>query len=303
MGPLPTTSDGYRYLLTVVDRCTHWPEAFPLRDITAENVAKALYDGWFTRFGVCQYLTSDQGRQFESNLFSELMKCMGIHRIRSTPYHPQSNGAVERFHRSLKVALMARLDSTSWQDELSTILLGLRSTLRSDTGISAAELTYGCTLKLPGEFFDSKKSEPSDPHTLVNEIRDHIRKLKSVPDRQRNSRTLFIHPDLKSCEFVFIRNDAVRKPLQPPYDGPFKVLSRSNKVYNVQLPRRRVRVSIDRLKPAYVLNEEYTERNISDDTPRTQSSDVTDDKYSDNLTSCKRTRSGRIVRPPVRFNI
>lgn len=306
VGPLTTTVDGYRYLVTIIDRCTHWPEAFPTRDITAETVAKIIYEGWITRFGICRFLTSDQGRQFESNLFSQLMKCMGIHRIRSSPYHPQSNGAVERWHRSLKVALRARLDSKSWVEELPTVMLGLRTTLRSDSNLSAAELVYGCTLRLPGEFFISRKSEASDPHTLVQEIRDRIRNLRAVPEKQRDSRTLFIHPDLKVCEYVFIRNDAVHKPLQPPYEGPYKVLGRSSKVYKVQLPNRRINISIDRLKPAYVLNENYrTEITESDSIPRNQHDVVPDHAQSSasNLTRCKTTRSGRVVRMPARFNV
>lgn len=122
VGPLPTSEEGYKYLVTIIDRCTHWPEAFPIREITANVVAKVIYDGWITRFGCPVRLTSDQNRQFESSLFQHLMKCMGIDKIRTTPYHPQSNGAVERWHRSLKVALMSRLDSKSWVEELSTVL-------------------------------------------------------------------------------------------------------------------------------------------------------------------------------------
>lgn len=304
VGPLPTTSDGYRYLLTIIDRRTHWPEAFPIKDITAETVAKVIYDGWITRFGICQYLTSDQGRQFESKLFSELMKCMGISRIRSSPYHPQSNGAIERWHRSLKVALRARLVTTTWVDDLPTIMLGLRSTLRNDSNLSAAELTYGCTIRLPGDFFGSTKPEASDPHTLVQEIRDKIRNLSAVPVKQRDSRSLFIHPDLNSCEYVFIRVDAVKKPLQPPYDGPYRVLKRGKKVFKIQLPNRYINVSIDRLKPAYVLNEKVTPDHSSPDSISSDRNAAVPDHAPSsvsNPTTGKKTRSGRVVRLPARF--
>ncbi|CAG9137730.1 unnamed protein product [Plutella xylostella] len=301
VGPLPTTSDGYRYLLTIIDRTTHWPEAFPIKDITAETVAKVIYEGWICRFGICRFLTSDQGRQYESKLFSELMKCMGIHKIWSSHYHPQSNGAIERWHRSLKASLRARLVSTSWVDELPTVLLGLRSTLRSDSNLSAAELTHGCTLRLPGDFFVSAKSEASDPHTLVQELRDKMRKLRAVPKKERDSRTLFIHPDLETSEYVFIRVDAVRKPLQPPYDGPYRVLKRGSKVYKIQLPNRYINISIDRLKPAYILNEQQSTYNTSSDSISKNDGDVIPDRTpssSSSSTSCKKTRSGRAVRLP-----
>lgn len=304
VGPLPTTSDGDRYILTIIDRCTHWPEAYPIRDITAKTVAKVIYEGWITRFGVCRYLTSDQGRQFESDLFTQLMLLMGIHKIRSTPFHPQSNGAIERWHRSLKVALRARLNCTSWVDELPTVLLGLRTTLRTDSNISAAEMTYGRCLSLPGEFFNTSRSEPTDPHTLVQEIRDTIRKFKAVPARKRDSRSIFIHPDLESCEYVFIRCDAVRNSLLPPYDGPYRVINRNSKVFKIQLPDRQANISIDRLKPAYILNEQCGHDNSS---TSHSDGDVTTDHPPNApgipATCAKKTRSGRTIRLPARFNI
>ncbi|GBP54228.1 Retrovirus-related Pol polyprotein from transposon 297 [Eumeta japonica] len=67
--PLPTTTDDYKYLLTIIDRCTGWPEAFPMKDISADSVAKVILEGWIARYGCPSKLTSDQGKQFESNLF------------------------------------------------------------------------------------------------------------------------------------------------------------------------------------------------------------------------------------------
>lgn len=90
----------------MLDRSTGWPEAYPLKDITAESVAEVAYYGWITRFGCPLKVTTDQGRQFESNLLNQLARRMGITRIRTTAYHPQANGAVERWHRSLKTSLI-----------------------------------------------------------------------------------------------------------------------------------------------------------------------------------------------------
>jgi len=78
VGPLPT-SDGFRYCLTAVDHFTCWPEAIPLQYITAETVARALLSGWITRYGCPQTITTDQGRQFESQLFHSLANMCGIH--------------------------------------------------------------------------------------------------------------------------------------------------------------------------------------------------------------------------------
>ncbi len=83
VGPLPV-SNGYKYILTVIDRFTRWPEAFPLTDIRAET--------WIARFGTPTSITTDRGSQFQSGLWSNLTAALKSHRLRTTAYHPQSNG-------------------------------------------------------------------------------------------------------------------------------------------------------------------------------------------------------------------
>jgi hypothetical protein len=92
---------------------------------------------------------------------------------------------------------------------------------------------------------------------FVDQLRDTIRRLKPTPNQPHSkTRPIFVHRDLKTCEHVFIRVDAVKKPLQAPYDGPYRVLKRDDKVFTLQLPNRQTNVSIDRLKPAYTITEE-----------------------------------------------
>lgn len=104
VGPLPT-SNGFRYCLTCIDRYSRWPAAIPMVDITAQNVASALVGGWVSNYGVPLRITTDLGRQFESAIFEELMRMLGVKHFRTTPYHPQSNGIIERWHRTLKSAI------------------------------------------------------------------------------------------------------------------------------------------------------------------------------------------------------
>lgn len=285
VGPLPPSPYGHRYLLTIIDRKTRWPEAIPLQNITAESVAKSIFEGWIARFGCPTTLTSDQGRQFESQLFTSLTRLLGIEKTRTTPYHPQSNGLDERWHRTLKAAITANLTScnTNWLDALPTVLLGLRAAPRNDTGVSAAQMTYGTTMRLSGDFFtDAPITSQSVDYTYVDQLRNTINEFKSTAQLRNNNKT-FVHKDLRTCENVYLRIDSGKKSLQAPYDGPYPVLHRDEKVYRIQLPGREVNVSIDRLKPAYSLNEDNREHNCS---------------YNHNT---KTTRYGRKITPVVRF--
>jgi cleavage and polyadenylation specificity factor subunit 1 len=110
-------SAGYTYCLTAVDRFTRWPEVVPIPNITADTVACALLTSWTSRFGCPQTITTDQGRQFESQLFKSLAKLCGIQLSRTTAHHPAANGLVERFHRTLKAAIVCHADQT-WTEAL-----------------------------------------------------------------------------------------------------------------------------------------------------------------------------------------
>ena len=147
-----------------------------------------------------------QGRQFDSCQWKELMRLLGSKRIHSTAYHPSSNGLVERFHRLLKAGLKAQTNLSHWSEMLPLILLGIRSALKEDVHCTAAELVYGTILRLPGEFFTSTD------HTM--------QQLQGTPARKQPQLKSYISKDLGNAKHVFVRHDAIRKPLQPPYDGP-----------------------------------------------------------------------------------
>jgi len=99
--------------------------------MTTEVVAEAFFGGWVVRYGTPEQITTDQGRTFESNLFTAFPNLLSIDRTRTTPYHPQANGKIERFHRTLKQTIMA-YGKADWVSVLPTILLGLRCALNFD---------------------------------------------------------------------------------------------------------------------------------------------------------------------------
>ena len=104
-GPHPQSSGGHKYILTAIDYFTRWAEAFPLHNQEATTVAKVLVNNVFARYGLPMQLISDQGPNFESNLFQEMCTWMGVDKLRTTPYKPSTNGLIERFHRTLNSML------------------------------------------------------------------------------------------------------------------------------------------------------------------------------------------------------
>ena len=293
VGPLPP-SHGFSYILTCVDRFTRWPEAIPITGITAETAARAFISNWIARFGVPSTVSTDRGRQFDSTLWTELMRLLGSKRIRTTAYHPSSNGLVERFHRQLKASLKAQADPSNWSENLPMALLGIRTALKEDLHCTAAELVYGTTLRLPGEFFSSTSPTVTpDPASYVAKLKGSIQQLQASPVRVQPHRKVYINKDLPTSTHVFVRHDAVRKPLQPPYDGPYRVLKRADKHYTLEIGNRQEVVSLDRLKPAYMECDHATDIDIDAPTQATDQST----KFPVTV-----TRSGRQVRRPVRFS-
>lgn len=124
VGPLPL-SQGSRYLLTMIDRFSSWPEAVPLNNITGETVSIGLVSSWISRFGVPRRITTDRGKQFDCQLFNNITAILGVDHICTTASHPAANGAIERWHRTLKSDLKTQL-TEDWVTHLPTILLGLR---------------------------------------------------------------------------------------------------------------------------------------------------------------------------------
>ncbi|BHF64597.1 hypothetical protein SprV_0200760300 [Sparganum proliferum] len=247
--PLPL-SNGCSYLLTCVDRFTRWPEAIPLPDVAAPTVVKAFLSRWVAIFGAPSTITTDRGAQFESNLFQSLLSFLDCIRIRTTAYHLAANGMVERFHRQLKASLRAAADPENWTDHLPLVLLGIRSSLKSDLDCSAAELVFGATVRLPGQMISpTLRVAVEDPTNLLHRLRQFLRTLSPVPPRPSVSES-YLEKDLATCSHVYLRCDRVRRLLEPPYDGPFRVISRGTRNFRIQRGTREEVVSVDRLKAA-----------------------------------------------------
>ena len=207
MGPLPEC-EGYRYLFTCIDRFSRWAEAIPLRDMTAQSCARALVRQWVSRYGVPEDVTTDRGTQFTSDLWRELNKLLGIRASTTTAYHPQANGLVERLHRQIKGALMARLgpSSSNWMDELPVVMLGIWSAWRLELDKAPCELVFGTTLVVPGSFFDEKVDREALPSTgFVEDLKRSMSELRPTQMADHANAKINLPDALEKTAHVFIR--------------------------------------------------------------------------------------------------
>ena len=295
VGPLPPSPvpgkefrGSFRYLLTCIDRSTKWMEAIPLSDISAKYIAYGFLSGWISHFGVPLYVVTDRGSQFESELFQELAALVGFHRLRTTAYHPQTNGLVERSHRTLKTAIMAR--KQDWLIALPTVLLGIRC-IPDDTGISPFVSVIGKMPLTPASLINSSSSSSISHSDFVQKFTQYMKQMdfRHIPEIHHSSKASYVPEALKTCSHVWVRVDRVRRPLEAPYTGPFKVNARSTKTFTIQLPSGDSSVvSIDRLKPA----------NLSKSDPRSRPVPVSSQHHNSqfNLPPAECTRAKKSVR-------
>ena len=150
VGPLPKTKSGHQYLLTLMCAATRYPEAFPLRTLKAKAVVKALVN-FFSTFGLPKNVQTDQGTNFTSKLFARVLSSLSICHRKSSAYHPQSQGALKRFHQTLKSMMKKYCLETGkdWDEGLPFLLLAARETVQESTGFSPAELVFGHTCMVP----------------------------------------------------------------------------------------------------------------------------------------------------------
>ena len=135
---------------------------------------------WVSRFGVPKEIVSDQGSQFTSGLFSSLNQLVGSQLKLVTAYHPQANGMIERIHRSLKNALIAK--AGEWMQSLPWVLLGLRAAPRSDDDASPAERVYGWPLTLPGSLLDAAELSAESLSTSISQLKSGFPVRPQVAD-------------------------------------------------------------------------------------------------------------------------
>eukprot|EP00731_Ephydatia_muelleri_P025315 Em0017g398a len=139
---VPVSPNNNRYLLVIQDYFTKWAEARPLPDQTSAQITHELMEV-FANYGFSDIVHSDQGRNFESTVFHQTLEAFGVHKSRTTAYHPQGDGLVERFNRTLLQLLRTYVEKKKWEKYLPLALFAYRTTIHHSPGVSPFEMMYG----------------------------------------------------------------------------------------------------------------------------------------------------------------
>ena len=266
VGPIePRASDGSRYILTMVDFATRWPEAQPLRNIEAATVADAMLS-IFSRVGFPKQVLSDRGSQFTSGMMDEtlrLIACQGLH---TTPYHPAGNGLCEKFNGTLKKMLkrMVTEQPKEWHRYIAPLLFAYREVPQTSTRFAPFELVYGRAVRGPlhvlRELWDDKPTDPEVKTTyqyvldLSERLKDTCNLAKQELLKAREVQKKFYDRRTKLRKFAVDEQVLVLLPtatnkLLAQWKGPYKVLERVNDLnYILSIDNQPRRFHINMLK-------------------------------------------------------
>ena len=269
MGPLPESENGNKYVLVIGDYWTKWVEAYPIPDQTVETVADKLVKEFCFRYGFPLAIHSDQGRNFESQVFKEACKLFGIEKTRTTAYNPKSDGLIERFNRTILNAVSVMIEllqhQRDWDNYLSYFGFAYRSCVQETTQETPNNMMFGREVRCPLDLMVEGPPHEEDCTTdYVADLRENLRGIHervrhvlklSTRRQKRNYNRKTKDPEYQVGDFVWLYNHQ-RKPgmcrkLTLPWEGPYMITTKlCDVVYRIQrTPRCKPKVvHADRLK-------------------------------------------------------
>jgi hypothetical protein len=270
LGPLPKSNADNKFILLICDYFTKWVEAFPLPDQEAKTIADKFVKEFVCRYGTPRRLFSDQGSNFQSKLFKEVCQLLEIDKSRTTPYHPQSDGLVERTNRTIE-AMMSMFVSPGqrdWDEYLPYIMMAYRSAIQETTGYFPNQMMLGREAELPIDLIIGTPPDEERVKTGVEYVEAMHTKMQVVYNKARDNiqlrsdrqkRNYDLKTQMKRYErgdAIWLHNPARKKGVSPKlvraWEGPYLVVTRlSDVTYRVQRsPRAKMKVvHFDRMKP------------------------------------------------------
>jgi transposase InsO family protein len=281
VGPInPMSSRGYRYVLTAIDLSTRYPEAIPLKGISTEEVAEALFE-FYCRMGVPDRIHTDRGSQFTSELMAGVNKMLLIKHTVTSPYHAMGNGCVERLNGTIKATLRKMIGEQpkEWDRYLAPILFALRDTVHESHGYTPFELVFGRSCRGPVRILkelwtnDAMEEEEKDVYTYMLELRQRIEetcvmakeaisqanaKNKKYYDKRARSRKFEVN------EKVLLLLPSCNNKLLIQWQGPFRVKQRlGDHDYRIEISPGKIKTYHINMLKKYIDREDRCEKKTS----------------------------------------
>lgn len=235
VGPLPESSEGYKYILTFQDQLTKFFGAFPIMETKAEVVANTFAEKIVLQYGIPEYILSDQGANFLSHTMTQVLKLLGIKRKTTTAFHPQTNATLERQHKVLKAMLRsyANEDKSNWPAFTPYAVFVINTTINSSTNYQPYALLYGHPLHLPtnltksltpvytyDDYYTQLRFKIQKAHQIA---RDQIMQIKENNKEQYDYNHNVIQTEYNVGDEVLILDNERPTKMHNPYKGPFTI--------------------------------------------------------------------------------
>ncbi|CAF2136424.1 unnamed protein product [Rotaria magnacalcarata] len=234
-GPLsPTTRNGNKYIISLTDVLSKFVITKAVRDCTATTTARFITEEVILKYGTPKCILTDNGTHFTASMMSELFKKIGVTHLYSTPYHPMTNGQIERYNATLdsKIAALSNEQRTDWDEQLPFVTFNYNTNIHTTTGQIPFELMYG---RLPILPFDQQQ-----PIVTLSQDPEHVNKLKqylssltahaksSILKQQKKYKERYdrhrTNPVYKLDDLVLIQALTRRNKLDIRYEGPFRIV-------------------------------------------------------------------------------
>ena len=242
VGPFPKCKGGVRYVLTTLCLASKWPDAVPLRSVTAKAVMEGLWQ-IFSRMALPMSIFTDQGSQLTGKLMHEVCQLMGIDKLQTTAYQPQTNGELERFQGTLNSMLTKATLEQLWTEQLSMALFAVRTFPNRDSGFSPYELVFGSNARTPLDLlYAGWRDEVLGRYNLtewMTRLVDRLETMREVTALKmaevqkarkavydKNSQTRSLEPG----DLELYRKPGLTPKLTEAWSGPFEVLGKKSLV-------------------------------------------------------------------------
>lgn len=261
VGPLPDAGlQNFKFILTLQDDLTKFTSAYPMVSSTSEEIARNLVH-FMSLFGFPKTILTDLGTCFTSDLFKQLTEILKVKATFTTPYHPQTNGALERSHATLKEYLKSFVNENQndWHCYLFTAILAYNTTPHCTTNYTPHELLYGYKPSIPNSLYETTSNTTYNEYIRALQYRMRYSREKAIQNIINSKEKSKQYYDISSREITYKVGDLVylkhhhrlRKALSPIWKGPYKIIKiHNNHNVTLQIGRKKIKYHTNEIKPA-----------------------------------------------------